>query len=202
MSDDGPTQVDTTRWSRHQERLTVPARWWLAALAVAVIASVAVALWRGPEPRMLVGLPVLMALVVAIGLGYAGSIRVVVAEGAVTTRPRAFRFAVDDIVDLEVVQGPALRQERDDHALTNRVHAPPWVDTAVVVVVEGDDGRWQDYVVGTRRLDDLLRALTTNRTDGRVPAQSQVRSAPLASSPSLRTVREHSVALREDRGGS
>lgn len=172
----------------------MPVRWWIAALVGAAALAVLVGVWRDPTPRMLLGLPLLMCGVVAAGLGYAGSVRVVVADGIVTTAPRSFHFAVDDIRGIEVVSGRALAQERDDHAMTNRVHAPPWVDVAVVAIVEREDGRWQDYVVGTRRLDDLLRALTMNRTDGHVPAEPRVRTEALRVSPSRHAVREHNRA--------
>ena len=193
--------ADNERWRRHEERLTAPARWWLGAMAGAVALSVPVALWREPTPRMLVGLPLLMCVVVAAGLAYAGSVRVVVADGVVTTSPRSFRFEVDAIRRIEVVSGRALKQERDDHAMTNRIHAPPWIHVAVVAIVQRDDGRWQDYIVGTRHLEDLLRSLTMNRTDRDVPSEPQVRTVPLQVSPSRHAVREHNRQLQEDSGG-
>lgn len=200
MTDDapGPRPSESDRWLRHEERLTVPAAWWVGALVGAVALSVPVALWRDPSPRMLVGLPLLMCTAVVVGLTYAGWVRVVVADGVVTTAPRSFRFDVDAIQGLQVVSGPALRQERDDHALTNRVHAPPWIDTAVLVIVERDDGRWQDYIIGTRRLEDLLRSLTMNRSDRDVPAVDEVRTTPLDASPSLAAVRTHNRRLEEE----
>lgn len=194
----GPRSPEAERWLRHEERLTVPPSWWVGALVGAIALSVPVALWRDPSPRLLVGLPLLLFATVAIGLAYAGWVRVVVADGVVTTSPRSFRFDVDAIQVLEVVSGPALRQERDDHAMTNRVHAPPWIHTAVLVIVELDDGRWQDYVVGTRRLDDLLRSLTMNRTDRNVPAVDEVRTERLDTSPSLAAVRQHNRGLAEE----
>ena len=151
---------------------------------------------------MLVGLPLLMLVVLAAMLGYSNWIRVVVENGVVTTKPRTFRFAVDAILGIEVVDGAALKQERVDHALTNRALAPPWISVAVVAVVELEDGQWTDYVVGTRRLEDLLKSLTLNRTDRRVPAETQVRSQPMAMSPSLYAVRQHNRQLKEQRRGS
>lgn len=185
---------------RHEERLRAPAAWWLGAIGGAVVLSLVVASSQGGGGRLLVGLPVLMSALVAAGLGYAGRLRVVVADGVVSTRPGTFTFAVDDVQQLEVVTGDALRQERTDHALTNRVHAPPWVRTAVVLLVEQDDGRWQDYVLGTRRLDDLLRALTLNRSDRHVPAEPEVRSDRREVSPTMHMVRRHNREREARRG--
>ena len=202
MTDDPFSAEDHARWGRHDERLGVPLRWWVGPAVGAVVLSEAVALWRDPTPRMLVGLPLLMLVVLAAMLGYSNWIRVVVENGVVTTKPRTFRFAVDAILGIEVVDGAALKQERVDHALTNRALAPPWISVAVVAVVELEDGQWTDYVVGTRRLEDLLKSLTLNRTDRRVPAETQVRSQPMAMSPSLYAVRQHNRQLKEQRRGS
>jgi hypothetical protein len=137
------------------ERWIVPLIWWPAALGLGVLVAAEVA---GVTPGsravpFLVVLPVTAAL---LALGSRGSIRV---DAGVLHVPGA-RIPIARLDHGVVLDREAFRQQTGPMADPRAfVVSRPWLHTAVRLMLDDPDDPTPYWVVGTRRPQELLKAL-------------------------------------------
>ncbi len=141
----------------HEERLTVPWRWWLGTLAVT--AGLAAPFGVGVlGPRGWAGAFVVFALAAAAGLWWLGRIRVaVVGEELVVDDARLPVRYIADVIPLDAAGRRELLGPAADPLAF--VIQRPWVPGAVQVVLDDPADPTPYWLISTRHPERLAAAL-------------------------------------------
>lgn len=147
----------------YDERLGVPLRWW--ALATMFLASMLIAfLVATPAWVAMAGTAVLVALVLALFLGY-GAARVSVRDG-VLTAGRA-RISLEHVGEVEALDAAATRllagREADARAY---LLLRPYLSRAVRIGIDDPADPTPYWLVSSRRPDRLAAALRGTGSGG------------------------------------
>jgi len=145
----------------YRERLGVPATWWL--FVTACVALLGTTLWAGLSVTTAIVIYAVLEGASALTLLAWGAATITVTgQDLVAGSQRLPLVSIGDVAALDVAQARALRGPRADPAAYLLVR--PYLARAVYVEVAGRPADRPYWLIGTRRPEELARAIEAART--------------------------------------